>query len=115
MHNLQLEDNMKNIIKWALIIFGVIIFIGIISPKKEKIISPVVEEQITTVIIPTLIPTIKLIPTNTIQPIQNNIIKKSNSGICHTPNTTYYERTINFTSFDSMEDCINSGGRLPKN
>jgi len=105
---------MKNILKFILIIFGIIIFIGIISPKKEEVISPIIEEEVKITIIPTVIPTIRFIHTNTIKPIQNNIIKKSSSGICHAPNTTYYERTINFIPFDSIEDCIKSGGRLPK-
>lgn len=61
---------------------------------------------------------------NTTQPITNvtpapkdtpnNQIKKSTNGICHAPGTTYYERTKNFTSFNSLDECLNSGGRLPK-
>jgi len=105
---------MKNIIKWILIIFGITIFIGVISPKKEKVISPIVKEKVIITISPTLTPTIKLVLTNTPQPVKNNFVKKSNNGICHAPNTTYYERTINFIPFDSIEDCIKSGGRLPK-
>jgi hypothetical protein len=41
-------------------------------------------------------------------------IKKSNSGICHDSTSRSYKRTKNFTEFSSIEDCINSGGRLPK-
>jgi hypothetical protein len=42
------------------------------------------------------------------------IIKKSKSGICHDPTSRYYKRTKNFTEYSSIEDCITSGGRLPK-
>jgi hypothetical protein len=41
-------------------------------------------------------------------------IKKSKSGICHDSSSPYYSRTKNFTSFNSLASCINSGGRLPK-
>jgi len=48
----------------------------------------------------------------------NNIsgpqVKKSTSDICHEKGTTYYERTTNYEAFDSIEDCLASGGRLPK-
>lgn len=41
------------------------------------------------------------------------VVKKSNSSICHAPGTTYYNRTKNFTPFNNLDDCLNSGGRLP--
>lgn len=41
-------------------------------------------------------------------------VKKSTSGICHGKGTTYYNRTTNFIPFDSIQECLNSGGRLPK-
>ncbi len=41
-------------------------------------------------------------------------VKKSNSDICHGRGTTYYEKTKNFIPFDSIEECLESGGRLPK-
>ena len=48
-------------------------------------------------------------------PLANaDTIKKSNSGICHESTSPYYERTKNFTSFDSLASCIDAGGRLPK-
>jgi DNA uptake protein ComE-like DNA-binding protein len=42
------------------------------------------------------------------------IIKKSSSGICHSSDSPWYERTKNFTSFATVEECLASGGRLPK-
>ena len=41
-------------------------------------------------------------------------VKKSNTGICHAAGSTYYVRTLNFTPFETMAECIKSGGRLPK-
>ncbi|MCY4589829.1 MAG: thermonuclease family protein [Alphaproteobacteria bacterium] len=41
-------------------------------------------------------------------------VKKSGSGICHCPGGQYYGRTKNFTPFDSIEACLDSGGRHPK-
>lgn len=50
-------------------------------------------------------------------PVQNTsggVVKKSSTGICHAPGTTYYIQTKSFTSFDTIEACLASGGRLPK-
>ena len=41
-------------------------------------------------------------------------IKKSTSSICHAPGTTYYAKTKNYTPYNTIDDCLNSGGRLPK-
>lgn len=42
------------------------------------------------------------------------IVKKSDSGICHDKNSPSYERTKKFTEFSTMNECIKSGGTLPK-
>ncbi|MEZ8193276.1 HNH endonuclease family protein [Vibrio cortegadensis] len=42
------------------------------------------------------------------------IIKKSSSGICHDTCSSFYSRTTNFEPFESLELCLNSGGKLPK-
>ncbi|MBT43521.1 MAG: HNH endonuclease [Idiomarina sp.] len=49
-------------------------------------------------------------------PIQasDNVIKKSNSGICHAEDSRWYSRTKNFTPYDTLDACLKSGGRLPK-
>ena len=44
----------------------------------------------------------------------NPSVKKSSTGICHQKGSEYYEKTKNFTSYDSINDCVSSGGRLPK-
>ena len=41
-------------------------------------------------------------------------VKLSNSGICHDYSSRSYNRTKNFTPFQSLEDCLEAGGRLPK-
>lgn len=41
-------------------------------------------------------------------------VKLSRSGICHDSQSAYYGRTKNFTAFDSLRQCLGSGGRLPK-
>ena len=45
---------------------------------------------------------------------ENPPVKKSSTGICHPEGGTYYYKTKNFRPFASIEDCLNSGGRLPK-
>jgi hypothetical protein len=42
------------------------------------------------------------------------IVKKSDSGICHDKNSISYERTKKFTEFKTVEECVKSGGTLPK-
>lgn len=44
----------------------------------------------------------------------SDLIKKSNSGICHPFQSSWYERTDDYTPFSSLDDCLASGGRLPK-
>lgn len=41
-------------------------------------------------------------------------VKKSTTGICHEKGSTYYYKTANFLPFNSIEECLDSGGRLPK-
>ena len=45
---------------------------------------------------------------------QEKPVKMSNSGICHAPNTTYYEQTKKFTPYKTLDECLNTGGRMPK-
>ena len=41
-------------------------------------------------------------------------VKKSKTGICHEFGTKYCEQTKHFETFQSIDECIDSGGRLPK-
>lgn len=43
------------------------------------------------------------------------VVKKTSSGICHPEDSSYYSRIKNFTSYQSLDACLASGGRLPKN
>ncbi|MDY0185571.1 MAG: hypothetical protein RBR43_06815 [Desulfuromonadaceae bacterium] len=40
------------------------------------------------------------------------VVKKSTSEICHTESSPYYFRLRNYTSYPSLEECMDSGGRL---
>lgn len=41
-------------------------------------------------------------------------VKKSSSGICHAPGTEYYARTTRFIAYKTLDECLASGGRLPR-
>lgn len=43
----------------------------------------------------------------------SGIVKMSSTGICHAPGTTYYDRTLNYTPFPTLQACLDAGGRLP--
>ena len=45
---------------------------------------------------------------------QSEPVKMSKSGICHAPNTTYYNQTKNYTPYKTLKECLNAGGRMPK-
>lgn len=44
-------------------------------------------------------------------PVISSIVKKSRSGICHTPASRWYERTNHFEPYDNLDSCLASGGR----
>ena len=46
-------------------------------------------------------------------PASSGEVKKSSTGICHAPGTTYYDRTTNFTPYSTLDACLAAGGRLP--
>jgi hypothetical protein len=41
-------------------------------------------------------------------------VKKSDSGICHDAKSHSFERTKKFTEFKTIDECLKSGGKLPK-
>lgn len=43
-----------------------------------------------------------------------SIVKKSNSGLCHPPESGWYERTKPYQAYESVEACLESGGELPQ-
>jgi hypothetical protein len=42
-------------------------------------------------------------------------VKLSENGICHTESSTHYNRTKNYTAYDTLDECLAAGGRLPRN
>jgi hypothetical protein len=42
------------------------------------------------------------------------VVKMSNSGLCHPPQSSWYERTKNYQAFESLNACLASAGELPK-
>ncbi|SMF38346.1 Metal-dependent hydrolase, beta-lactamase superfamily II [Alteromonadaceae bacterium Bs31] len=40
-------------------------------------------------------------------------VRKSNSGVCHGFTSTSYKKIKSFKTFDNLESCLASGGRLP--
>ena len=47
-------------------------------------------------------------------PKSNEPVKMSKSKICHAPNSSYYDKTKNFTPYKTLKECLDAGGRLPK-
>jgi len=41
-------------------------------------------------------------------------VKKAKSGICHAPESASYQSVKNFTAFPTLDACLASGERLPK-
>ena len=46
--------------------------------------------------------------------LHDPVVKKSKSGICHAKSSSSYSRTKNFTTYQNLEACLQSGGRCPK-
>ncbi len=42
------------------------------------------------------------------------VVKKSDSGICHDKSSASFEKTQKFTPFKTLDECVKSGGTLPK-
>ena len=42
------------------------------------------------------------------------MVKKSDSGICHDAKSPSFERTKKVTEFKTVDECLKSGGKLPK-
>ncbi|MFV7771612.1 HNH endonuclease family protein [Shewanella marisflavi] len=61
-----------------------------------------------------LIATICLVAVTSTFTADAAVVKKSRSGICHDQNSVSYTKTKHFEEFASLEQCIESGGRLPK-
>lgn len=79
-------------------LLAILFFLSIQSHAESDIqIQPVADPNINTSNVDTNLP-----------------VKKSSSGICHTPKSSFYSRTKNFIPFPNIEECLKSGGRMPK-
>ncbi len=96
------------------------------TPTSTPVIAPVIPKT-TPAVIPVVVPVsvpapvqnIAPAPTPTPDPIPAAMpsglpqVKKSSTGICHERGSTYYDRTLNYIPYDSIQACLLSGGRLP--
>lgn len=46
-------------------------------------------------------------------PPKDPTVKKSDAGICHDASSASYNNTKKFTPFNSLDECVKSGGKLP--
>ena len=47
------------------------------------------------------------------EPAKDPVVKKSDAGICHDVSSSSFNNTKKFTAFNSLEECVKSGGKLP--
>ena len=45
---------------------------------------------------------------------ETQVVKMSQSGVCHDSASRHYSRVKNFKAYDSIEACLEDGGRKPK-
>jgi micrococcal nuclease len=81
--------------------------------QKQKTIVPVQQSSPAQTTSPSPAPAPVSVPSPPPTQSSGGVVKKSSTGICHAPGTTYYEKTTNFTSYSSIDACLSSGGRLP--
>lgn len=43
-----------------------------------------------------------------------SVVKQSTSGLCHPQQSQWYERIQNYQPFETIEACLDAGGRLPR-
>jgi hypothetical protein len=46
-------------------------------------------------------------------PPKDPVVKKSDAGICHDASSASFNNTKKFTPFNSLDECVKSGGKLP--
>jgi hypothetical protein len=47
------------------------------------------------------------------EPAKDPVVKKSDAGICHDVSSSSFNNTKKFTPFNSLDECVKSGGKLP--
>ena len=45
----------------------------------------------------------------------NPVRKNNNTGRCHNANSRFYKKLTDYTEYDTMQDCIDSGGKKSRN
>ena len=45
---------------------------------------------------------------------ETDVVKMSQSGVCHDTTSRHYARVKNFKPYDSIQACLDDGGRIPK-
>ncbi|UCH50345.1 MAG: hypothetical protein JSU95_17030 [Betaproteobacteria bacterium] len=45
---------------------------------------------------------------------ETQVVKMSQSGVCHDTSSRHYARVKNFKPYDSIRACLDDGGRTPK-
>jgi len=43
-----------------------------------------------------------------------SVVKRTDSGLCHPPQSSYYNRVKSYKPYANLDACLASGGRLPK-
>jgi hypothetical protein len=91
---------------------------GVASMTKTTSTTPAAVNTEVIPVIPQIVPaSVPIVPTqsntNTAN-ISEPAVKESTSSICHPQGDPYYDRTIHFTPFNSMTECLANGGRMSK-
>ena len=47
------------------------------------------------------------------EPAKDPVVKKSDAGICHDASSSAFNNTKKFTPFNTLDECVKSGGKLP--
>ena len=47
------------------------------------------------------------------EPAKDPVVKKSDAGICHDVSSSSFNNTKKFTPFNTLDECVKSGGKLP--
>lgn len=45
---------------------------------------------------------------------ETSVVKMSQSGVCHDATSRHYARVKNFKPYESIQACLDDGGRIPK-
>ena len=45
----------------------------------------------------------------------NPVRKNNNTGKCHNINSRFYKKLTDYTEYDTMQECIDSGGEKSRN